>query len=69
MDRIVYLAHGRAASGSTDAVVRTEVLSQLYGYHIDVVRVHGRVLVVAAEAEDDAQTAIASDPVHVAQVP
>ena len=69
MDRIVYLAHGRAASGSTDAVVRTEVLSQLYGYHIDVVRVHGRVLVVAAEAEGDAVAAIERDPVHVAQVP
>ena len=69
MDRIVYLAHGRAATGSTDAVVRTEVLSQLYGYHIDVVRVHGRVLVVAAEAEGDAVAAIERDPVHVAQVP
>jgi zinc/manganese transport system ATP-binding protein len=69
MDRIVYLAHGRAASGSADAVVRTEVLSQLYGYHIDVVRVHGRVLVVAAEAEDDARATLARDPVHVAEVP
>ena len=69
MDRIVYLAHGRAASGSTDAVVRTEVLSQLYGYHIDVVRVHGRILVVAAEAEGDALAAVEHDPVHVAQVP
>lgn len=69
MDRIVYLAHGRAASGGTDAVVRTEVLSQLYGYHNDVVRVHGRVIVVAAEAEDDAQAMLARDPVHVARVP
>ena len=67
MDRIVYLANGRAATGRTDTVVRTEVLSQLYGYHIDVVRVHGRVLVVAAEA--DALAAIERDPVHVAQVP
>ena len=69
MDRIVYLAHGRAASGSTDAVVRTEVLSQLYGYHIDVVRVHGRVLVVVSEAEGDALAAMERDPIHVAQVP
>jgi zinc/manganese transport system ATP-binding protein len=69
MDRIVYLAHGRAVSGSTEAVVRTEVLSQLYGYHIDVVRVHGRVLVVAAEAEGDAQAAIEQDPHHVIQIP
>jgi zinc/manganese transport system ATP-binding protein len=69
MDRIVYLAHGRAATGSIDAVVRSEVLSQLYGYHIDVVRVHGRVMVVAAEAEGDAVDAIERDPVHVARVP
>lgn len=69
MDRIVYLAHGRAASGSTDAVVRTEVLSRLYGYHIDVVRVHGRVLVVAADGESDAVGAIERDTVHVAHVP
>ena len=53
MDRIVYLAHGRAASGTTDAVVRTDVLSRLYGHHIDVIRVHGRVLVVAGLAGDD----------------
>jgi len=68
MDRIVYLANGRAASGTTDAVVQTEVLSALYGYHIDVIRVHGRILVVAAEAEDSAAMAIEQDPIHVAQV-
>jgi zinc/manganese transport system ATP-binding protein len=69
MDRIVYLANGRAASGSTDAVVRPEVLSQLYGYHVDVIRVHGRVLVVAADDEGEAAAAIERDPVHVAQIP
>ncbi|MCM3012033.1 ATP-binding cassette domain-containing protein, partial [Bacillus subtilis] len=36
MDRIVYLANGHAASGSTQEVVRSEVLGRLYGYHIDV---------------------------------
>ena len=69
MDRLVYLAHGRAVTGPTDAVVRTEVLSQLYGYHIDVVRVHGRVLVVAADAEWDAAAAVERDPVHISQIP
>ena len=69
MDRIVYLANGRAATGSTDAVARTEVLSQLYGYHIDVIRVHGRILVVAAEGEAEAHHATAHDPVHVVQIP
>jgi zinc/manganese transport system ATP-binding protein len=29
-------------------VVRPEVLSGLYGQHVDVIRVHGRILVVAA---------------------
>jgi zinc/manganese transport system ATP-binding protein len=69
MDRIVYLANGRAVTGRTDTVVRTEVLSQLYGYHIDVVRVHDRVLIVAADAEGDALAAIERDPVHVKEVP
>ena len=36
--------------GTTDEVVRTTVLSALYGHHVDVLRVHGRVLVVAGEA-------------------
>ncbi len=49
MDRIVYVANGRAASGPTDEVVTSDGLSKLYGHHVDVVRVHGRVLVVAAE--------------------
>ena len=55
MDRIVYLTQGRAASGTTDEVVRPEVLSKLYGHHVDVLKLHGRVLVVAepgAEADD-----------------
>jgi zinc/manganese transport system ATP-binding protein len=52
MDRIVYMAAGRAASGPTDEVIRGDVLSQLYGHHVDVVRVHGRVLVVAGTAEE-----------------
>ncbi|PLZ04107.1 ABC transporter ATP-binding protein [Burkholderia sp. WAC0059] len=70
MDRIVYLAGGRAASGPADEVVRSEVLSRLYGYRIDVIRVHGRVLVVAAgaeEAEDAALPALRHRPDHAVQ--
>lgn len=69
MDRIVYLANGHAASGSADEVVRTEVLSRLYGYHIDVIRVHGRVLVIAAGAQDEILAAVEQDPVHAARIP
>jgi zinc/manganese transport system ATP-binding protein len=47
MDRIVYLADGRAASGTTDEVVRTDTLSQLYGHHVEVIHVAGRVLVIS----------------------
>src|SRR5271163_4340622 len=52
MDRIVYLAAGRAVSGTTEEVVRADVLSELYGHHVDVLRVHGRVLIVAGAGED-----------------
>jgi zinc/manganese transport system ATP-binding protein len=50
MDRVVYMANGRAASGTTDQVIQAEVLSKLYGHHVDVLHVHGRVLVVAGTA-------------------
>ena len=54
MDRIVYLTDGRAASGTTEEVVRTEVLSKLYGHHVDVLKLHGRVFVVAEPGRDNA---------------
>ncbi|MGC2486771.1 MAG: metal ABC transporter ATP-binding protein [Acidimicrobiales bacterium] len=55
MDRIVYLTNGRAASGTTDEVVRSDVLSALYGHHVDVLKLHGRVLVVTEPGQDDDQ--------------
>ena len=52
LDRVVYLAGGRAVAGSTDEVIRQDVLTGLYGRHVDVIRVHGRVLVVAGEGDE-----------------
>jgi zinc/manganese transport system ATP-binding protein len=52
MDRIVYLAGGRAVSGTVEQVVRADVLSELYGSHVDVLNVHGRVLVVAGAGDE-----------------
>ncbi len=49
MDRIVYVANGHAAAGPADEVVTSAGLTRLYGHHVDVVRVHDRVLVVAGE--------------------
>jgi zinc/manganese transport system ATP-binding protein len=54
MDRVVYLADGRAAAGTTDQVIRTEVLSGLYGHHVEVLRVNGRIIVVAGDADPSA---------------
>ena len=47
LDRVIYLAGGRAASGPASDVIRGEVLSRLYGYRVDVLHVHGRVLIAA----------------------
>jgi zinc/manganese transport system ATP-binding protein len=51
MDRLVYVAHGRVASGTTAEVVRSDVLTRLYGQHVDVLNVHGRVIVVAGRGD------------------
>jgi zinc/manganese transport system ATP-binding protein len=61
MDRIVYLAGGRAVHGRVEDVVRGDVLSKLYGHHVDVLRVHGRVLVVAGTGEEPAGAHVSSD--------
>jgi zinc/manganese transport system ATP-binding protein len=50
LDRVVYLAAGRAVSGPVDQVITTETLSALYGHPVEVLRVQGRVLVVAGDA-------------------
>jgi zinc/manganese transport system ATP-binding protein len=49
MSRVIYLAGGRAATGTADEVVRSEVLSRLYGHHVDVFHSHGRVIVSVGE--------------------
>jgi zinc/manganese transport system ATP-binding protein len=54
MDRVVYLAAGRAASGSVAEVISTQTLSRLYGHHVEVLRVQGRLLVVAGESDGPA---------------
>jgi zinc/manganese transport system ATP-binding protein len=60
LDRVVYLAAGRAASGPTSEVITTEVLSRLYGHHVEVVRAAGRILVVAGDESAEPADAAAS---------
>lgn len=46
VDRVVYLAAGGFREGTPDEVLRSDVLSDLYGTPVDVVRSGGRVIVV-----------------------
>jgi zinc/manganese transport system ATP-binding protein len=64
-DTVVYVAAGRAAAGRTDEVIRTEVLSALYGSPVEVLHVHGRVLVVAGDEAGQAYRPLAAGPVVV----
>lgn len=51
VDRVLYLGNGKAAIGSVDEVISGPVLSKLYGTHINVVRVAGRIFVMADNIE------------------
>lgn len=48
VDRILYLAEGRFTVGTPEQVLRTEVLSELYGAPVEVIRSRGRVFVAGA---------------------
>jgi zinc/manganese transport system ATP-binding protein len=50
MDKVVYLAGGRAACGATHEVVRSDVLTSLYRHPVSVLRVDGHILVVAGSS-------------------
>lgn len=48
IDRVMYVANGRIRVGTTDEVMRSDVLSGLYGSEVDVIRQDGRVFVAGA---------------------
>ena len=51
VDQVVFVVNGRWAAGSPDEVLTSERMSALYRSHVDVVRVHGRILVVGESTE------------------
>src|SRR5438105_1545272 len=51
VDQVLFVVNGRWAAGTPDEVLRSEKMSELYGSHVDVVRVHGRILVVGESTE------------------
>lgn len=53
VDRVLYIAGGRFRIGSPDDVLRADVLSDLYGTPVDVVRTMGRIVIVGANDAHD----------------
>jgi len=51
VDRVLYLGNGKAAIGGVDEVINGPVLSKLYGTSINVMRVGGRIFVMADDVE------------------
>ena len=46
VDRVLYLAGGRFSVGTPHEVMTTEVLSELYDSHVEVIHANGRIVVV-----------------------
>jgi zinc/manganese transport system ATP-binding protein len=51
LDRVLYLGRGQAALGTVDEVITSPVLSRLYGFEIDVIRVKGRIFVMSGDQD------------------
>jgi zinc/manganese transport system ATP-binding protein len=54
VDRVLYLAGGRFSIGTPAEVLRSDVLSELYSSPVDVIRTHGRIVIVGAPDESHA---------------
>ena len=52
IDRVLYLANGNFKIGTPDEVLRSDVLSKLYGRPVDVVRNQGRIAVLGSSDHD-----------------
>jgi len=68
VDRVLYLAGGQFREGTPDEVLRSDVLTDLYGTPVDVIRSGGRIVVVGIPDSEthqhhDGETAAHSEPV------
>ncbi|MBY4130837.1 metal ABC transporter ATP-binding protein [Rhodococcus fascians] len=66
VDRVVYIVDGRFRIGTPEDVMTTEVLSELYGTEVEVLKVRGRLVVVGT---GDSIDALGSAGAHHAPVP
>ena len=51
VDQVLFVVSGRWAAGTPDEVLTSERMSELYRSHVDVVRIHGRIVVVGESTE------------------
>ncbi|MGH2443594.1 MAG: ABC transporter ATP-binding protein, partial [Chloroflexota bacterium] len=49
MDRVLYLSEGRGVIGTPDSVIQPQILSEILGFPVTVIRAEGHVLVTSAE--------------------
>ena len=58
LDRVLYVARGQTAAGTPEAVMTSEILSQLYGAPVEVLRARDGRIVVVGQPEGDQSHAI-----------
>ena len=49
MNKVIYLAEGKAVMGKTDEVFKDDVLTRLYGYPVQVLHLNGRIMIVGGQ--------------------
>jgi zinc/manganese transport system ATP-binding protein len=64
VDSVLYLGNGQAAMGSVDEVITAPVLSRLYNAPITVLRVEGRIFVMADGIEMERGAHVHDDHAH-----
>jgi len=49
VDKVLYIANGKWVIDTPERVLQSKTLTRLYGSHVEVVTVHGRLLVIGAD--------------------
>jgi zinc/manganese transport system ATP-binding protein len=49
MNKVLYLAEGKAVMGKPDEIFKDDVLSNLYGYPVQVLHLNGRIMIVGGQ--------------------
>lgn len=64
VDRVIYLANGQARIGSVEEVFTSQGLSAMYDTPVEVIRTHGRIIVVGATGIADTDPALTGSTSH-----